>query len=118
MLRPVTDPVTGHQQAGRRPILVVSKEAFNQATGLLTIVPLTSLKAGRKLYPNEVLLPAAIAGPPADSIALCHQIRTISGARAYSMVGRLTDGGLRQRIAEALLDHLELVDLDLLTEEP
>ena len=112
------DPVTGHEQAGRRPVLVVSNEAFNQATGLLTIVPLTSLKAGRRLYPNEVLLPAGAAGQPADSLALCYQIRTISSARVHAVIGRLTDGALRLRLAEALLDHLEMGDVDLLPGEP
>ena len=112
------DPVAGHEQAGRRPVLVVSNDAFNQATGLLTVVPLTSLKAGRRLYPNEVLLPAGAAGQSLDSVALCYQIRTISAARVASTIGRLTDPGLRRRIAEALLDHLEMGDLDLLAQEP
>ena len=112
------DPTAGHEQAGRRPVLVVSNEAFNQATGLLTVVPLTSRKTGRKLYPSEVLLPAGAAGQRVDSIALCHQIRTISGQRALSVLGRLVDGTLRRQIADALLEHLELIDLDLLGEEP
>jgi mRNA interferase MazF len=99
-------------------VLVVSNEAFNQATGLLTVVPFTSLKAGRRLYPNEVLIPAGAAGQPLQSLALCYQIRTISSARVHSVIGRLADGSLRRRIADALLDHLEIGDLDLLAGEP
>jgi mRNA interferase MazF len=112
------DPTAGHEQAGRRPVLVVSNEAFNQATGLLTVVPFTSRKTGRKLYPSEVPVPAGAAGQRVDSIALCHQIRTISGQRALSILGRLVDGELRRHIADALIEHLELIDLDLLGEEP
>lgn len=112
------DPASGHEQAGRRPVLVVSNEGFNQATGLLTVVPLTSSKPGRRLRPNEVLLEAGVAGQPVESIALCYQIRTISLARVHSAIGRLTDPELRRRIAEALLDHLELTDLELLADEP
>ncbi len=111
------DPVTGHEQAGRRPVLVVSNEAFNQTTGLLTVVPLTSRKPGRRLYPNEVLLSAGVAGQSVDSLALCYQLRTISARRVHATLGRLTDGALRRQIAEALLDHLEMVDLDLLEDE-
>ena len=112
------DPASGHEQAGRRPVLVVSNEGFNQATGLLTVVPLTSNKPGRRLRPNEVLLEAGVAGQPVESIAHCYQIRTISLARVHSAIGRLTDPELRRRIAEALLDHLELTDLELLADEP
>ena len=112
------DPTAGHEQAGRRPVLVVSNEGFNQATGLLTVVPLTSRKPGRRLYPNEVLLPAGAAGQSVDSIALCYQVRTISSARVHSAMGRLTDPGLRRAIAEALLDHFEIADLDLVEAEP
>ena len=99
-------------------MLVVSNEAFNQATGLLTVVPLTSRKPGRRLYPSEVLLPAGAAGQRVDSIALCHQIRTISVQRALSTLGRLVDPDLREQVAAALLEHLELMDVDLIGEEP
>jgi len=36
------DPQTGHEQAGRRPALVISKQDFNQATGLAMICPITN----------------------------------------------------------------------------
>ena len=112
------DPATGHEQAGRRPVLVFSNEAFNEATELLTVLPLTRLRQGRRPYPNEVTLPAGSAGQPFDSLVLTFQVRTTSRARTHALVGRLTDGELRMRIAEALLDHLDLTDLDLITDDP
>ena len=36
------DPQSGHEQRGRRPALVVSKEAFNRATGLAICCPITN----------------------------------------------------------------------------
>lgn len=36
------DPQTGHEQQGRRPALVISKQAFNQATGMAMICPITN----------------------------------------------------------------------------
>ena len=36
------DPQSGHEQKGRRPALVVSKEIFNQATGLAICCPITN----------------------------------------------------------------------------
>jgi len=61
------DPV-GHEQGFRRPVLIVSNEAFNRASGLITVLPVTSVKPGRPLQPFEVFLPAGAAGNPVDSM--------------------------------------------------
>lgn len=45
------DPTRGHEQAGRRPVVVVSTSEFNRACGLALIVPVTSKHKG---YSNEV----------------------------------------------------------------
>ena len=71
------EPTQGSEQAGRRPVLVISRERINQWLPVVNVIPLTSRKsAARVIYPNEVLLPAGAAGLPVDSIALCYQIRT------------------------------------------
>lgn len=36
------DPTLGHEQAGSRPVIIVSPEAFNQATKLPVVLPITS----------------------------------------------------------------------------
>lgn len=57
------DPVSGSEQGGRRPVLVVSRERINQLLPVVNVIPLTSKKsADRAIYPNEVLLPAGTAG--------------------------------------------------------
>src|SRR5437660_6168987 len=48
------DPQAGHEQAGRRPALVLSPKAYNQKSGLALVCPVTSQI---KAYPFEVLLP-------------------------------------------------------------
>jgi len=75
------DPVTGAEQKGRRPVLVVSDEEFNQAMPNVTVLPLTSTK--RQLYPSEVLLPGGKAGQSLESIVMAHQIRTISFYKSF-----------------------------------
>jgi mRNA interferase MazF len=40
------DPQSGHEQKGRRPALVVSKSAFNKATGLAICCPITNTDRG------------------------------------------------------------------------
>ncbi|MBI1832018.1 MAG: type II toxin-antitoxin system PemK/MazF family toxin [Planctomycetes bacterium] len=48
------DPQTGHEQAGRRPALVLSPDEYNRKVGLVVVCPITSQ---RKDYPWEVEIP-------------------------------------------------------------
>lgn len=100
------NPVQGSEQRGRRPVLVVSNEDFNQATTNVTVLPLTSTR--RRLYPSEVHLPRGSAGQPVDSIIMAHQVRTISKSRFGRAFGHLEDWALQAAVREAILDHFEL----------
>ena len=51
------DPQAGHEQAGRRPALVVSPRSYNARVGLALLCPITSRQKG---YPFEVPLPAGL----------------------------------------------------------
>ena len=64
------NPVIGSEQRGKRPVLVISDEDFNIVMPVVTVLPLTSLKEGRKIYPNEVLLKKALPGFLAIQLSL------------------------------------------------
>jgi mRNA interferase MazF len=49
------DPQAGHEQAGRRPALVLSPKIYNQKSGLALVCPVTNQAKG---YPFEVTVPA------------------------------------------------------------
>lgn len=100
------NPVTGAEQKGRRPVLVVSNEEFNKAMPNVTILPLTSTK--RQLYPSEILLPIGKAGQSLESIVMAHQIRTISKQRLGKLFGFLDDTQLQQEIHLAIKEHLDM----------
>ncbi len=100
------DPVLGSEQGGRRPVLVVSNEQFNQAIPNVTVLPLTSTQ--RRLYPSEVRLPAGAAGQPLESIVMAHQVRTISKQRLQHVVGYLEEPSIRAEICDAIQDHFDL----------
>ena len=100
------DPVSGSEQSGLRPVLVISNEEFNQAMPNVTVLPLTS--AMRRLYPSEALLPQGKAGQPLDSIVLTHQIRTISKQRLGRLFGYLEDENLREQVRQAIREHLDI----------
>ena len=51
------DPPTGHEQAGKRPALVISPSAYNGRVGLALLCPVTSQRKG---YPFEVALPPGL----------------------------------------------------------
>jgi mRNA interferase MazF len=65
------DPQAGHEQAGRRPALVVSPRAYNGKVGLALCCPITSKAKG---YPFEVGLPE---GLEVAGVVLADQIKTL-----------------------------------------
>jgi mRNA interferase MazF len=65
------DPQAGHEQAGRRPALVLSPRSYNAASGLALLCPITSRIKG---YPFEVLLPGNC---PAQGAVLADQLKSL-----------------------------------------
>jgi len=103
------DPTTGSEQAGKRPVIVISRERINQMLPVVNVIPLTSRKSpSRSIYPNEVLLPAGYAGLKVDSIALCYQIRTLDKSRLERELGTLAETNLRRAILQAVRFQLEV----------
>jgi mRNA interferase MazF len=102
------DPVTGSEQRGIRPVLVVSNEDYNQLMPVVTVLPLTSRKPGRQIYPNEILLPKSTASLTEDSIVMAHQVRTISKARLTFLYGAIQSAALKEGVRQALKVHLTL----------
>jgi len=103
------DPTRGAEQAGRRPVLVISRERINQLLPVVNVIPLTSRKSdARTIYPNEVLLPAGSGGLRVASIALCYQIRTLDKGRLEQDLGVVSDLALRHTILDALQFQLDM----------
>ena len=66
-------PQAGHEQAGRRPALIVSPESYNRTVGLALFCPVTNQIKG---YPFEVAIPedSCVTG-----VVLSDQIRSMTG---------------------------------------
>ncbi|MBI4736406.1 MAG: type II toxin-antitoxin system PemK/MazF family toxin [candidate division NC10 bacterium] len=111
------DPVRGSEQRGTRPVVVVSHEAFNRLMPVVTILPLTSLKPGRRVYSNEARLPRVSCGLRKESLVLAHQIRTIDKGRLVKAVGVIADQTLRASIEAAMRVHLGLAGSHSLTSD-
>lgn len=65
------NPQAGHEQAGRRPALVLSPAAYNGKVGLAILCPLTNQQKG---YPFEVKVPE---GLPVGGVVLSDQAKRL-----------------------------------------
>ena len=107
------DPVEGSEQAGNRPVVVVSRNAVNEASPVVVVVPCTTWKPERRIYPSQVVLRAPDGGLRADSIALGEQVRALAKTRLRSRWGTLSPEAMR-RLDRALLITLDLPSYEIL----
>ena len=104
------EPVRGAESDKRRPAVIVSNDGANSTAqrlgrGVITVVPVTSNI--ERLYPFQVLLPAAVTGLSTDSKAQAEQIRSVSVERVGARLGVVPTGSLAA-LDEALRLHLAL----------
>lgn len=88
-------PQSGHEQAGRRPALVVSPEAYNERVGLALLFPVTHHAKG---YPFEVALPpeGKVAG-----VVLSDQVRNLDWrAREAEFITTAPEEVIREVLAK------------------
>lgn len=96
------DPVVGSEQGLTRPVLIISEDAINDLINTVNVIPITTRKSNRMIYPNEVLLEGIEYGLPDESIVLCHQIRTLDKKRFAQFYGEVDDLKKQNEIIEAL----------------
>ncbi|MFC7442482.1 endoribonuclease MazF [Laceyella putida] len=90
------DPQAGHEQAGRRPAIVLSPKAFNAVTKFAVVCPITSREKG---YPFEVKLPNDL---PIEGVILTDQVKSLDWqARRFDIKGKAPE--------EIVADCLDLI---------
>jgi mRNA interferase MazF len=104
------EPARGSEANKRRPAVIVSNDAANETAvslgrGVVTVVPITSNTS--RVYPFQVLLPAARTGLERDSKAQAEQVRSVSFERLGAALGSVPDALMRD-LDEALRLHLAL----------
>ena len=102
-------PVIGSEQGKTRPVLVISEEQINQILPVVNVLPITSRKPSRKVYPNEALIPHGLGGLVKECIALCYQIRTLDKKRLLRKLGKIDSLEVQESIMEALFCHLGVI---------
>jgi mRNA interferase MazF len=76
----------GHEQAGRRPALVLSPSAYNRKVGLALFCPITNRIKG---YPFEVLIPPGLG---VTGVVLADQVKSLDWrARQVELIATLPE---------------------------
>jgi mRNA-degrading endonuclease toxin of MazEF toxin-antitoxin module len=90
------DPASGHEQKGRRPVLIVSPEAFNRITKVPVVLPITS--GGSFARTAGFAVPLTGAGTKTTGVARCDQPRALDLA--------VRGGRKLESIPDAVMDEV------------
>lgn len=95
------DPASGHEQKGRRPVLIVSPEAFNRITKVPVVLPITS--GGNFVRTAGFAVPLTGAGIRTTGVVRCDQPRTLDlaarGGRKLESIPDAVMDEVRARIS-------------------
>lgn len=93
------DPTYGHEQRGRRPVLIVSPEPFNRVTQVPVVVPITS--GGNFARTAGFAVSLSGAGTKTVGVVRCDQPRAIDlAARGGSMLESVPDALMEEVLAK------------------
>ncbi len=96
------NPARGHEQAGKRPGLILSVDLFNQGpAGLVVILPITTKAKG---IPFHVEINISEGGLTQRSFIKCEDIRSIAKERLFRRIGRVSDETMK-----AIEDRLRIL---------
>jgi mRNA interferase MazF len=86
--------VRGHEQAGTRPVVILSVDRFNASpAGLIIVLPITTRAKG---IPSHVEVLAGEANLKQKSFIKCEDVRSISKERLSSYVGNISKQTMSQ----------------------
>jgi mRNA interferase MazF len=91
-------PRSGSEQTGRRPVIIISHDGFNQTPGWKSIIiaPISTSASQARRGPTVIEIPAGAGGLPRESWAVCHQVTTLDRAKLTKRIGTLPAEILRQ----------------------
>ncbi len=98
------DPVTGSEQGGVRPVLIIQNDVGNRFSPTVIVLAITSQMLKPRL-PTHVRIPAGQAGLTKPSIVLAEQMRTLEKGRLQKRIGALS-GAAMALVDEAILASL------------
>jgi mRNA interferase MazF len=102
-------PRSGSEQRGRRPVILVSDDGFNQIPTWrsLIVVPVSTLASQAGRGPTIVVIPRGSAGLDRTGVAVCHQITTLDRRKLGKRIGVLPLDIMRD-VGESLKAAMDL----------
>lgn len=91
------NPVQGREQAGQRPVVVLSIDAINRLPLVVTVVVGTKGANVPRDYPTNVRVAPTESGLPIETVFLCFQIRSLDATRfPPTSAGKLSGQAMEQ----------------------
>ncbi len=105
----ILEPRSGSEQKGRRPVVVLSHDGFNEVPSWrsIIVVPISTSKRQERRSPTIVFLESGTAGLSADSVVLCHQITTLDRGKLENRLGALPASVL-QKVEEGVMRAIDI----------
>jgi mRNA interferase MazF len=91
------EPRSGSEQQGRRSVIVLSHDGFNEAPNWRSIilVPCSTANLQKRRGPTVAFLARGTGGLREDCVAVCHQITTLDRSKLGQRIGSLPEAALR-----------------------
>lgn len=102
------NPVQGREQAGLRPVLVLSVNAINRLPLVVTVVIGTKGGNVTRDYPTNVRIPSAESGLPMETVFLGFQLRSLDPSRFSGPPSGKISGMMLNKVESAVRHCLGL----------
>lgn len=85
-------PRSGSEQRGRRPVVIISNDGFNEVPTWRSIIVIPVSMSPHQALRGPTVVPLSGSGslPARDSVAVCHQITTLDRTKLDDKIGTLT----------------------------
>ncbi|MBI4925094.1 MAG: type II toxin-antitoxin system PemK/MazF family toxin [Bdellovibrio sp.] len=90
------NPRSGSEQYGKRPVIIVSHDVFNESFKWhsIIVVPVSASNKQSRRGPTAIVLARGTAGLKQLSVALCHQVTTLDRSKINEKIGLLPSSSL------------------------
>jgi mRNA interferase MazF len=102
------NPVQGREQAGRRPVLVISNDQINQRPLVVTVVVGTKGENLPRDYPTNVRVSSEESGLPLETVFLGFQIRSLDPKRFPDKPAGEISGAILKKVEDTIDFVLDL----------
>lgn len=102
------NPTKGREQAGKRPVLVLSNDSINKLPLVVTVIVGTKGENIPRDYPTNVRVSTAESGLPIETVFLCFQLRSLDPSRFPAEASGKLSNELMEKVEDTVRYCLKL----------